>query len=233
MGLETIRSKMALRHALILSLSGALILALLLPVFPAFSQDGSAARHSLPILLRSTRDEGILHAFRQMENSQGEASLSKIVNKPMRVIFKDMKTLNKSLKNYDALSWISYQGEQVIFINEKHRNAPPEALAAMIAHEAMHDDEFNSVNEEVAGWTFEAQVWIEMKARNPQLTLIPPGTSALVDRENKIEDQYRQGNLAAFVRGNPGYHGLPETSPGFIAANTSAQVQYRADGGRT
>jgi hypothetical protein len=103
----------------------------------------------------------------------------------------------------------------------------------MIAHEAMHDDEFNSVNEEVAGWTFEARIWMEMKARNPQLSLIPPGVSPLVDRENKIEDQYRQGSLAAFVRGNPGYNGLPETSPGFVADFGNAQARYRAGGGKT
>jgi hypothetical protein len=85
----------------------------------------------------------------------------------------------------------------------------------MIAHEAMHDDPFNSLSEEVESWQVEAQVWMEMKARNPQLGKIPVGQNALVDRENKIEEEARKGTLAAFVRTSPGYQGLPEISPGF------------------
>lgn len=232
MELRKILAKIELRHALALAFAGLLILALLLPNIPAFSQAEPGAHYSLSALLRCTREESILKALRLMESSpHAQASLSKIVHKPMRILFKDMRMLNKALKNYDALSWISYQGEQVIFINEKHRNAPPEALAAMIAHEAMHEDEFNSVNEEVAGWTFEAQTWTEMKARNPELSTIQPGTSPLVDRENKIEQEHKQGNLGSFVRGNPGYTGLPETSPGFSGAAAHNHPPVTVDGG--
>jgi hypothetical protein len=126
-----------------------------------------------------------------------------------------MAQINKSLKNYDALSWMSNRGEQVIFVNEKHRSAPPEALAALISHEAMHEDEFNSLNEEVQSWQFEAAVWMELKAKNPALAQIPEGVNALVDRENRLEEETRQGTLEKFVRSSPGYQGLPEDSPGF------------------
>lgn len=162
-----------------------------------------------------------MKAFSLMQNGHGESSLTRIVNKPMRVIFKDMKAINKSLRNYDALSWISSHGEQVIFVNEKHRDAPPEALAALIAHEAMHEDEFNSVSEEIQSWRHEAVVWMEMKARNPELAKIPPGLYPLVDRENRIESEYRKHSLDNFVRSSPGYQGLPEASPGFGATSAS------------
>ncbi len=178
---------------------------------PAASQ----THYSATAFLRCTRDQEIMRAFALMQTGQAETALQKIVNKPMRVIFKDMKSFHKGLKNYDALSWISNHGEQVIFINEKHRNAPPAALAAMISHEALHDDEFNSLNEEVAGWTREAVVWMEMKSKNPELAKIPEGTNALVDRENRIEREYRQGTLTQFVRASQGYQGLPESSPGY------------------
>lgn len=194
----------------IVLLAGLLLGGSLWPALPAFSQ----SRYTMTALLRSTRDEGIMQAFHLMKGGRGEASLQRIVSKPMRVIFKDMRTLHKSLKNYDALSWISSHGEQVIFINDKHRNAPPEALAAMIAHEALHDDEFNSLTEEVASWRHEAEVWIELKARNPQLA---QSDHPLVVRLNTIESHYKNNTLDGFVRGLAGYQGLPETSPGFDA----------------
>jgi hypothetical protein len=156
-----------------------------------------------------------MKAFYLMKEGQGERSLRQIVHKPIRVVFKNMAEINKSLKNYDALSWMSNRGEQVIFVNEKHRSAPPEALAALISHEAMHEDEFNSLHEEVESWKFEAAVWMELKAKNPALAQIPEGVNALVDRENRLEKETGQGTLEKFVRASPGYQGLPEVSPGF------------------
>jgi len=186
---------------------------------PAFSQ----THYTMSAFLRCTRDDAIMKAFDLMGDGRGEASLDRIVNRPMRVIFKDMTTLHKTLKNYDALSWISNQGEEVIFINEKHRNAPPEALAALIAHEAMHDDEYNSLNEEVLSRRHEALVWIELKAKNPVLEHIPSGAYPLVDRENRIVAEYRKGTLEKFVRSSPGYKKLPETSPGFTITTATTK----------
>jgi hypothetical protein len=163
-----------------------------------------------------------------MNEGQSQTSLYHIINTPVRVIFKDMKSMNKALSNYDALSWISNQGEQVIFVNEKHRNAPPAALAALISHEAMHNDEFNSLEEEVQSWQHEARVWMEMKSRNPALSKIQPGLSPLVDRENRIETEYSKGSLASFVRSSPGYKGLPESSPGFASTPQPILVKQAA-----
>ncbi|WP_373530966.1 hypothetical protein [Vampirovibrio sp.] len=178
---------------------------------PAFSQ----THYTMTAFLRCTRENAIMQAFYLMKESQGERSLRRIVHKPVRVVFKNMAEINKSLRNYDALSWMSSQGEQVIFVNAKHRSAPPEALAALISHEAMHDDELNSLNEEVESWRFEAAVWMELKAKNPTLAKIPEGINALVDRENRLEQETRQGTLEQFVRSSPGYKDLPEDSPGF------------------
>ncbi len=178
---------------------------------PAFSQ----TRYTMTTLLHCTREESIMKAFQLMTEGPAESSLRRIVSKPVRVVFKDMRLLNKSLKNYDALSWMSNQGDQVIFVNEKHRQAPPEALAALIAHEALHDDAENSLSEEVESWRFEATVWMALKAKNPALAQLAEGTHPLVDRENRLEKELKAGTLEAFVRSSPGYKGLPETSPGF------------------
>lgn len=195
------------------TLAAVLLTGMMTADFPAFSQ----SKYPLPSLMRCSRDMPIVEALGLMEGTSGQESLDKIVQKPMRVIFKDMGSLHKSLKNYDALSWLSATGEHVIFINEKHRNAPPEALAALISHEAMHADQFNSLSEEVSSWKHEAAVWMEMKRRNPALAAMKEGASPLVDRENRIEAEYKNGTLEAFVRNSPGYKGLPETSPGFAS----------------
>lgn len=193
---------------------------------PAFSQ----TNYPLTALLRCSREEPIIQALQLLQNSNGEDSLSHIVNKPVRIVFRNMQLIHKDLKNYDALSWLSNQGEQVIFINEKHRAAPPEALAAMIAHEAMHDDPFNSLQEEVQSWKHEAEVWGYLKARNPALMKISAGQNALVDRENRIEKEAQHGTLTAFVLSNPGYTGLPEVSPGFGDTSISTQVDAAGKG---
>jgi hypothetical protein len=175
----------------------------------------SQSKYPMVSFLRCTRDQAIIEAFNRMVGSSGEPSLALIVQKPVRVFFKDLSLLNKKMKNFDALSWLSVDGQQVIFINEKHRNAPPEALASIIAHEAMHDDLSNSITEEVTAWQKEAQVWQEMKRQNPTLAAIPEGEHPLVDRLNRIQAEYEKGSLEVFVRNNPGYKGLAEHSPGY------------------
>ncbi len=204
------------------------ILSSLLLLFAAISLVSpvvqAETQRPLAIYLRCTREAGILQAFRLMESlPQAESALTWIADKPVRILFKDMKTLHKGLSQYDALSWISNQGEQVIFINEKHRDAPPEALAAMLAHEALHNDGYNSLSEEVVGWRQEADVWTALKTKNPELAHLPAGKIPLVDRENRIAQEAQLGTLASFVRNNAGYRGLPESSPGF--ASQAALVQ--------
>jgi len=218
-----------------------LLVCLLSPARLLAAQPGKQAGPPQPIpytaYLRSAREPQLLDALRLLETSPaGRPSLIKILRRPMRVVFKDMRLLDKGLKNYDALTWLSGDGRQVvIFVNEKHRAAPPAALAAMLAHEAIHDDAENSTAEEIAGWTVEATVWKEMRARFPDLPRpsaerkpprerhslwgnnrpVTPDPDALVIREDKIAGELEAGTLADFVRKNPGYEGLPATSKGY------------------
>lgn len=201
------------------SVAGALLLSLaLMTACPsqAVAPNTAAAGYPMTDLLHCTRDQQILDALKLLAGTRGESSLQHVVQRPVRIFFKNLGELNKQVKDFDALSWLSSNGQQVIFINIKHQNAPPAALAALIAHEAMHDDPQNSIQEETAAWQIEGLVWMELKERDPWLQTIPNGRSSLVDRLNRIESAYRQNTLASLVRDNPGYHGLPETSPGFM-----------------
>ena len=189
-------------------------LAVVLVAIPAFSQNRF---QPLTGTFRYTQDSSIIQAFQLLQGTTGESSLDAIMNHSTRVLFRDLRSIDKRLKDFHAISWTTAENssQYMIFINEKHRAAPPEALAALIAHEALHSDPYNSMNEEVAGWTREAQVWSEMKQRNPQLSQIPVGTDPLVDRLNRLEQEYNNGSFDQFVRTQPGYAGLAESSPGF------------------
>ena len=192
----------------------ALVLAfgmLSLPYDSAYSQN----KYTLGTLLHSTHDEAILQAFDLMQNNRAEGALDIIVKRRTRVFFKNLREISKQVKNYDALSWISPQGEWVIFVNKKHKNAPPEALAAVIAHEAIHNDPQNSLKEEIVAWHHEARVWQDFKKQNPELATLDPENYPLVERLNTIEAAYSNGTLTELVSENQGYTNLPESSPGF------------------
>jgi len=183
--------------------------------------------YPLSTLLYSTRDQQVLLAFQQLSISdEGRPALELIINKRARVFFKNLGEISKNVKDYDALSWISPKGEWVIFINKSHKSAPPQAIATIIAHEAIHNDPENSLNEEIVGWYQEARVWLEMNSRYPELSQLPAPEGSLIHRLNNIAQHYQSGTLNYFVRSNPGYANLPETSNGFTHLQTRLHSPY-------
>ena len=135
---------------------------------------------------------------------------------PIKIMFKDLSELNESYKTFDALGW-KRKGKLYIYINPKHQYAPPGALAALLAHEAIHQDEYNSLSEETYAWTMEAVVWNEILKQYPESNNLE---SALVTRENILKQLLQKGNytnkyIRKTVYANQGYKNLPLTSPGF------------------
>ncbi|MBK8190429.1 MAG: hypothetical protein IPK79_08265 [Vampirovibrionales bacterium] len=177
-------------------------------------------------LAQVSRDAAILTALSRLRGTGAEPALSAIVNRHGRVIFKDLREISKQVKDFDALSWISPSGQWMIFINVKHQSAPPEALAALIAHESLHCDPHNSIEEEIAGWTQEAMTWSELKQRHAALRQIAPGVSPLVDRLNRLSAEREGGTLETLVRNNKGYRNLGASSPGFTPQAASQERRY-------
>lgn len=137
---------------------------------------------------------------------------------PIKIEFKDLSELNESYATHDAVGW-KKKGKLYIYINPKHSSAPPAALAALLAHEALHQDEYNSLSEETYAWTMEGTVWCEMLKRFPESNNVE---SSLVTRENIIKQLLEKGNytnkyIKKTVYANKGYKNLPLTSPGFTA----------------
>lgn len=168
-----------------------------------------------------SKDEVFYVALDMLKDTEGMFSRNAILGsnlsqKPMKIEFRDLSMINPQYANFDALGW--KKGKNLfIYINRKHKNAPAGALAALLAHEALHQDEFNSLAEETYAWTMEAFVWDEILKIYPESN---QESSALVKRENTLKKLLEKGNytnkyIKKAVVQNEGYKNLPSYSPGF------------------
>lgn len=170
---------------------------------------------------KCSKDENVITALEMLKNTPGEFSRKAILgdnltDKPIKIEFMNLYEINPQYANFDALGW-KKSGKLYVYINKKHQDAPPAALAAVLAHEAIHQDELNSLNEETYAWTLEAAVWTHFVEDNPSLENI---NHPLVARENTIHKLFIKGNytdkyIRKSVTSNLGYQNLPERSPGF------------------
>ena len=107
---------------------------------------------------KKVSNEQIFHvALDMMKDSSADFSRKAILGynltqKPIKIEFKDLAELNENYSSYDAVGW-KRKNKLYIYINPKHEYAPPAALAALLAHEALHQDEYNSLSEETYAWT--------------------------------------------------------------------------------
>lgn len=168
-----------------------------------------------------TKEERIMEALELMKGGIGDFSRRAILGnnlsgKPMNVSFEDLSKFGQAYTNFDALGWKKKE-RLYIYINKKHEDAPEPALAALLAHEALHQDDFNSLNEETYAWTMEAAVWTQLSTKNPKHN---DSLHPLVIRENTLKKLFIKGNytnqyIKKTVYSNPGYANLPSRSPGF------------------
>lgn len=169
-----------------------------------------------------TKDEKLMEAMELMkENSMSEFSRKALLGnnlsgKPMMVSFEDLSRFGQTYANFDALGW-KKKDRLYIYINKKHEDAPVPALAAVLSHEALHQDDFNSLNEETYAWTMEAAVWTKLSEKDPKYN---DSMHPLVVRENTLKKLFIKGNYTSkYIRktvfSNPGYSNLPSRSPGF------------------
>ena len=184
---------------------------------PEFDTDEYAKKYK-----KVTKDGAVMQAMELMEKlniakySYNALMGNNLTEKPFKIEFKNIAEIRQEYASFDALGW-KKKNRLYIYINEKHRNAPPEALAALLAHEAIHQDEFASLNEETYAWTLEAAVWMKLSEKNPS---VENSASSLVSRENMLKKLFIKGDytnkyIKKAVYTNPGYKNLPTRSPGF------------------
>ena len=211
----------------------AVLLALQPPVFAASMPETSVPhqypakytpeyiKQITPAYKDVSKDEVFYVALDMLKDKEGMFSRNAILGsnlsqKPMKIEFRDLSMINPQYANFDALGW--KKGKNLfIYINKKHKDAPAGALAALLSHEALHQDEFNSLAEETYAWTMEAFVWDEILKIYPESNR---ESSALVKRENTLKKLLEKGNytnkyIKKAVVQNEGYKNLPSYSPGF------------------
>lgn len=169
----------------------------------------------------TSKYELIYVAIDMLKGTEGDFSRKALLGNnlsgyPVKIEFKDLSSINKDYADFDAIGW-KKKKKLYIYINPKHKYAPPGALAALLAHEALHQDEYNSLSEETYAWTMEAAVWCEIKELYPESNI---EDNSLVKRENTLQQLFEKGAYTSkyikkAVYANKGYQGLPLTSPGF------------------
>ncbi len=184
---------------------------------PEFDTDAYSKKYK-----KVTKDGAVMQAMELMNTvniskySYNALMGNNLTEKPFKIEFKNIAEINPEYETFDALGW-KKKKTLYIYINEKHRNAPPEAIAALLAHEAIHQDEFASLNEETYAWTLEAATWMKLTEKNPTAR---NSASSLVARENMLTKLFEKGDYTSkyikrAVYTNPGYKKLPTRSPGF------------------
>jgi len=175
-----------------------------------------------PMYKNISKDHIIYVALDMLRGTNGDFSRKAIMGnnlsgKPVKIEFRDLGTIKPEYAEFDALGW--KKGKSLyIYINPKHKDAPPAAIAALLSHEALHQDEYNSLAEETYAWTMEASVWCELVKIYPETN--DDNLHPLVNRENTLKKLFERGEysnkyIKKTVFSNPGYKDLPSTSPGF------------------
>lgn len=186
---------------------------------PEFDVDAHAKKYK-----KVTKDGAVMQALELMDTetlsrpSYRAILGNNLTEKPVKIDFKNLYEINPAYESFEALGWKDEKkGRLYIYINEKHRNAPPEAIAALLTHEAIHQDRLSSLNEETYAWTLEAATWFKLAEKNPVVYKDP---SPLVTRLNTLKKLFIKGNytdkyIRKAVFTNPSYEQLPTRSPGF------------------
>jgi len=200
-----------------------ILMALIMPFVMAFSEMESVAQTQDYSAV--TESSKFIQALNLMDGTSAEWAKrailgDNITHRPIKIMFKDLGKISQAYATFDALGWRGEDGQLYIFISKRHMDSSPEALASILSHESIHQDEFSSIEEETYGWCYEAVVWSQMKKKKPQLNDYSYGEDSLVDRLNTLEKMFKtSGNTDKEIRHavsiNPGYSGLPTYSPGF------------------
>ncbi len=167
------------------------------------------------------KDEVFYVALDMLKDTEGMFSRNAILGnnlseKPVKIEFRDLGQISQEYSTFDALGW--KKGKNLyIYISNRHKTAPAGALAALLSHEALHQDEYNSLAEETYAWTMEAVVWDEILKLYPESN---NESDSLVKRENTLKKLLEKGDytnkyIKKTVLQNSGYKGLPTYSPGF------------------
>lgn len=151
----------------------------------------SASAHDFKKLSDDSRIVSALQVLKDTESFDTLESLFARDKKGnyTKVIFYDLGMISYEYKKHYAMACKDNFGENYIMISAKYRNAPKEALAALIAHEATHKLEKATLNEEISATLTEVKQWNKSLTINPALK---DSDNGLVKRLNNLYELYNK-----------------------------------------
>jgi len=155
-------------------------------------------------------DSRIILALQVLKSTESSDTLESLFTRDKKgnytkIIFYDLGMISYEYKKHYAMACKDNFGENYIIISTKYRNAPKEALAALIAHEAAHRLEKATLDEEVSATLAEVKQWNKSLAVNSALK---DSDNELVKRLNNLCELYNKDGEKAIsqkITGNGFY----------------------------
>ena len=176
------------------------VIALLLSVNCAFCFD----------FKKVTDDTRIVAALKVLEETGSNSVLESVFKRDkkgrfVQIIFYDLGMISYQYKNHFAMTSTDNFGENYIIINSKYRNAPKEALAALIAHESCHKLPRADLKEEIYATTTETLQWIKSTKVNPSLKEIDDPVIKRLNKLAKLYEEDGENAISESILGNGFY----------------------------
>ena len=106
-----------------------------------------------------TRDTNIKNALVLLEQVGATEVFENLEENSVKIVFYDLSNISYSYMKHFAVNSVDSFGNRYILINSKFKNASPEELACIIAHESFHKLKVATYEEEYLATQKEAYYW--------------------------------------------------------------------------
>ncbi len=167
----------------------------------AFSTDYSVVSKNPKIITALQRLESI-HKGDILSTLYGNNA----TGRPIRVMFRELEVYG--MGNCEAVTLPTKAGGVVIYINKKHEDAPPEAIACLIAHESQHSALAGTMQEEIRAWIQEVTTWNAFLRQNKDLAYTKSPLTKRLNYLGRLYNTDGQKQIEAVIAKQPIYAGL-------------------------
>ena len=132
-----------------------------------------------------TNDTEVKSALELLENAGAKEVFRNLDQNAVKIMFYDLSQVSFSYMNHFAINSTDSFGNRFILINTKFKNASPEEIACLIAHESFHKSKVATLEEETLATTKEAKYWSLLK--NPAKRYNQSALLARLDNLSNLE----------------------------------------------
>jgi len=115
-----------------------------------------------------TSDAHIKSALVLLQEAGAQEVFENLEENSVKIVFYDLTQISFKYMNHFAINSVDTFGNRYIMINTKFKNASPEEIACLIAHESFHKLKVATFEEETLATSKEAYYWGILKKENKQ-----------------------------------------------------------------